>query len=114
MVRLQQFLGHRLIDWNPGVSVRLSVRPESFSNLDLIWCVGRPRPDMRISVTSIRSKIKVKVTELPKLRKLHFSRSISSAVLAWNSKLMVGGDSIGLDLQLLAARFSNFVLGKVS
>jgi len=96
------------------VSVRLSVRPDSFSHFDLIWCVGRPRPDMRTSVTSIRSKVKVKVTELPKLRKLHFSRSISSAVLAWNSKLMVGGDSMGPGLQLVGARFLNFLLGKLS
>ena len=48
----------------------------------LIWCVGRSRPDMRISVTSTRSKVKTKVTELTKLQKLHFSRSISCAVLA--------------------------------
>jgi len=47
-------------------------------------------------MTSTRSKVKFKVSEHPKLRKLHFSRSISSAVLAWNSKLMVSGDSMGL------------------
>jgi len=41
--------------------------------------------------------------EFPKLRKLHFSRSISSAVLAWSSKLMVVGDSMGPGLQLLGA-----------
>ena len=85
-----------LVDWNSGV--RPSVRPQSFSDFHLIWCVGRPRPHMLTSVTSTRSKVKVKVTELPKLRKLHFSRSISSAVLAWSSKLMVGGDSIGFGL----------------
>ena len=45
---------------------------------------------MRTSVTSIRCKVKVEVTKLPKLRKMYFSRSISSAVLAWSSKLMVG------------------------
>ena len=46
---------------------------------------------MRTSVTSTRSKVKVKVkvTELPKLRKLHYSRSLAFAVLAWSSKLMV-------------------------
>jgi len=54
------------------------------------------------------------VTELPKLRKLHFSRSISSAVFAWSSKLMVGGDSMGSGLQLVRARFSNFLIGKLS
>jgi len=41
---------------------------------------------MRISLTSTRYKVTVKVTELPKLRKLHYSSSISSAVLAWSSK----------------------------
>jgi len=67
---------------------------------------------MRTSVTLTRSK--VKVTELPKLQKLHFSRSISSAVLAWSSKLMVDDDSIGPGLQLVRARFLNFLLRKLS
>jgi len=44
---------------------------------------------MRTSVTSTRSKVKVKVTELLKLRKVHFSRSNFSAVFARSSKLMV-------------------------
>jgi len=69
---------------------------------------------MRTSVTSTRSKFKVKVTELPKLRKVHFSRSISSAVLPWSSKLMVVGHSMGPGLQLVGARFLNFLLGKLS
>ena len=43
---------------------------------------------MHTSVTSTRSK--VKVTELPKLRKVYFSRSMSSAVFAWSSNVMVG------------------------
>jgi len=81
--------------------VRTSTK--SFSNFDLIWCVGRPQPDMRTSVTLTRSKVKVKVMELPKLRKLHFSRSIFSATLAWSSKLMLGDDSIGPGLQLVRA-----------
>jgi len=67
---------------------------------------------MRTSVTSTRST--VKVTELPKLRKLHFSRSISSAVFTWSSELMVDGDSMGAGLQLVGARFLNFFLGKPS
>ena len=100
-----------LVDWNSGVSVRTST---SFSDFHLIWCVGRPRPDVRTSVTSTRSKVKVKVTELPKLRKVHFSRSISSAILAWSSKLMVDGHSMGPGLQLVGARFLNFLLGKLS
>ena len=108
------FLGHRLgdglVDWNSGVSVRTSTK--SFSNFHLIWCVGRPRPHMLTSVTSTRSK--VKVTELPNLRKVHFSRSISSAISAFSSKLMVGGHSMGPGLQLVGARFLNFHLGKLS
>ena len=101
-------------------SVRPYVRPsvrtstKSFSDFHLIWCVGRPRPHMRTSVTSARSKVKVKVTELPKLRKVHFYRSISSTISAWSSKLMVGGHSMGPGLQLVGARFFNFHLGKLS
>jgi len=96
--------------------VRPSVRTstESFSDFHLIWCVGRPRPHMRTSVTSTRSKVEVKVTELPKLRKVHFSRSISSAISARSSKLMVDGHSMGPGLQLVGARFLNFHLGKLS
>jgi len=63
-----------------------------FSDFDLIWCVGRPPPDMRTSMTSTRSKVKVK------LRKLHCSVSISSVVLSCSSKLMVDVDSMGPDL----------------
>jgi len=97
---LSIFLGHRLgddlVDWNSGVSVCPSVptSTKSFSDFHLIRCVGRPRPHMHTNMTSTRSKVKVKVTELPKLRKVHFSRSISSAFLAWSSKLMVGGHSM--------------------
>jgi len=93
---------------------------------------------MHTSVTSTRSEVKVKVTELPKLQKVHFSRSISSAVFAWSSKVMVGGDSTGpqrirgfttmryinlrftylltllTGLQLVGARFLNFLPGKLS
>jgi len=69
---------------------------------------------MRTSVASTRSKVKVKVTELPKLRRVHFSRSIFSAVLAWSSKLIVDGHSMGPELQLVGARLLNFLLGKLS
>jgi len=98
------------------VSVRPSVRTstKSFSDFHVIWCVGRPWPHMHTSVTSTRSKVKVRVTELPKLRKVHFSTSISSAVFAWSSKVMVGGDSTGPGLQLIGARFLNFLPGKLS
>ena len=112
--------GDDLIDWNSGVSDRLyvclsvSMSTKSFSDFDLIWSVGRPRPDMHTSVTSTQSKVTVKVTELPKLRKLHFSRSISFAVLTWSSKLMVGGNSMGPGLHLIGAQFSNFLLEKLS
>ena len=87
---------------------------KSFSDFHLLWCVGRPRPDMRTSMTLTWSNVKVKVTELPKLRKLHHSTSVSSAVLAWSSKLMVCGDSMGSGLQIFGARFLNFLLGKLS
>ena len=78
--------GDDLVHWKSGVSVRPYVRSyvrtstKCFSDFILIWCVGRPRPHMRTSVTSTRST--VKVTELPKLRNVHFSRSISSAGFA--------------------------------
>jgi len=69
---------------------------------------------MHTSVTSTRSNVKVKVTDLPNLRKVHFSRSMSSAGFACSSKLMVGGHSMGPGLQLVGARFFNFFLGKLS
>jgi len=87
---------------------------KSFQFWSNLVCVCRPWPHMRTSVTSTWSKVKVKVMELPKLRKLHFSRSISSAVLAWSSKLMIGSDSMRPGLQLVWAWFSNFLLGKLS
>jgi len=64
-------------------------------------------------MTSTQSKVKVKVTELVKLRKLHFCRFISSAVFAWSSKLIADSDSMGPDVQLIGARYSNFLLGKL-
>jgi len=67
---------------------------------------------MRTSVTSTQSK--VKVTDLSKLRKLHFSMSISSAVLMYSSKLMADGHRMGPGLQLVGAQFLNFLLGKLS
>jgi len=110
--------GDDLIDWNLGVSShRTSIRTSTksfFSDFDLIWCVGRPRPDMRTCVTSARFKVKVKVMEVPKLQKLHFSRSVSSAVLVWSSKLTVVDDSMGPGLQLVEVRFSNFLPEKQS
>ena len=89
---------------------------ESVSDFAQIWCVGRPRPDMPTRVTSTRSKVKVKVkvTKPLKFRKLHFSRCIFSAIFAWGSKVMVGYDSMVPGLQLVEARFSNFLLRKLS
>jgi len=87
----------------------LSVRPppKGFPNLNVIWSVGKTRPHMRTSMTSTWSgvKVKVKVTELLTFRKPHFSGSISSAIFAWTSKLMVGGDGMGPGLQLVWAHF---------
>jgi len=67
---------------------------------------------MHTSMTSTRSKIKV--TELLKFRKLHFSSCIFSAILAWSSKLMVDYDNMGPSLQLVGARFLNFLLSQLS
>ena len=47
--------------------------------------------------------------KLTNLQTLHFSRSISSAALACSSKLMVVSDSMGPGLQLVGARFLNFL-----
>ena len=105
--------GDDLVDWNSGVSVHPYVH-KKFSDFDLIWCVGRSQPDMCTSMTSTRSKVKVEVMELPKLRKLQFTRSISSDVLAWSSKLMLDDDSMGPGLQRVGAQFLNFLLGKLS
>jgi len=96
-----------LINWNSGLSVCPCTK--SFK-IDLIQCVGRTGLYVCTSVTSTQSKVKIKVTELPKFRKLHFSRSISAALLAWSSKLMVDCDSIGPSRQLFGARFLKFLL----
>ena len=98
---------HRLGDGPNRSSIGSHVRPsvrtstKSFSDFARIWCVGSPRPVMLTSVTSTRSKVKVKVMELLKLRKLHISRSISSAFLTCSSKLMVDSDSMAPSLQLV-------------
>jgi len=54
-----------------------------------------------------------KVTELLKFLKLHLSMSVSSAIFAWSSKLMVDYDSMESGVQIVGARFSNFILGKL-
>jgi len=97
-----------------NVGRRPSVRPstKSFSHFDLIWCVGRPRPDMRISMTSTRFKVTIKVTGLLNFPKLHFSKSISFAILTWRSKLVASYDKMEPTLQLIGARFLNFIISK--
>ena len=102
--------GDDLITCHSGVSVRTSTK--KFSDFDPICCVLRPGADMRTSVTSTPSK--VKVAELMKFQKLHFSRSVSYAIFAWSSKLMVDGDSMGTELQHIGAQFWNFLVGKLS
>jgi len=99
---------------HPSVRTSVSMSTKSFflQFFDVIWCMGRPRPDMHTSVTSTWSK--VKVMGLLKFRKLRFSRSISSAILAWSSKLMVGNDIVGSGLQLFGAQFLNFLQRKLS
>ena len=102
--------GDALIDLMLEVmSVLPSVRPSTkfFFDFDLIWCVGRPR-QYATSVTSTQSKVKVKVTGLLNFRKLHFSRSTCSAILAYSSKLMVDDDSMPPCLQLDCADFRIF------
>ena len=81
------------------------------NNINIVPQQVFSRPDVRTSVTSTRFKVKVKVTELLKLRKLHCSTSISSGVLAWNSKLTVDWLQYSImepSLQLFGARFLNF------
>jgi len=51
---------------------------------------------------------KVKLTDLLKFRKLLFSTSISSAILACSWKLMVDYDCMGPSPQLFGIRFLNF------
>jgi len=45
------------------------------------------------------------LTKDMKFQKLHFSKSSSSAILAWSSKMMVHLDSTGPSLQRVGARF---------
>jgi len=53
--------------------------------------------------------------ELLKLRKLHFSRCMSSAIFTWSSKLMADRDMWDpCSLHLVRARFLNFLVRKLS
>jgi len=85
----------------------------------MVGHAGCPTRTVYADLTLTRSKVKVKVTEHSNVQKLlitalHISRSISCATFAWSSKLMVAGDSMGPGLQLVGARFSNFLVGKLS
>ena len=62
----------------------------------MVGHTGSPTRIVYADVTLTRSKVKVK--ELLKFRKLQFSRSISSAIFAWSSKMTVDGDSMGTGL----------------
>ena len=73
---------------------------------------GSPTRLQRVNMTLTR--FKVKVTARLKFQKLHFSRSISYAISAWISKVMIDHSSTGPSLQLVGARFSNFPLRKLS
>ena len=77
-------------------------------DLDQLCAPVWPRPDPRS-----RSRSQSFWTS-ENCRKLHFSRPISSTILAWSSKLIVDHDSTGPILQLVGARFSNFILRKLS
>jgi len=79
----------------------------------MVRCTGSPTCTVHAHMTLTRST--VKVTELQKFRKLHFSRSVSSTSLAWSSKLMVDYDNMGPSLLHVGALFLlNFLLSKLS
>ena len=69
-----------------------------------------------VDVTLTRSQVKVKVMDHLNFRELslHIFTSISSVTFAWSSKLMIDIDGMGLILELVGARLSNFLLGKLS
>ena len=71
---------------------------------------GSPMCIAHTDVTLTWSKLKVKVTDLVKFRKLHFSMSTSSAILSWRwrSQLAVDYDSMEPGLWLFRARLLKF------
>jgi len=73
--------------------------------------VGRPRPDVQqCDLDPIQGQGPGHGAS--EVLKIALSRSISSAILAWSSKLMVGSDSMGPGLQHARARLSNILLAK--
>jgi len=84
----------------------------------MVGHAGGPTGIVNADMTLTLSKVKVKVMGLVKFRKFLKislrSRSISSAVLAWSLKLIADHHSMGPSLQLVGARFSIFLLRKLS
>jgi len=77
----------------------------------MVGHAGSPTDIVYPDMTLTRSKVKVTwLLKFQKCRKLHFSKSISSAMSAWRSKAMVDYDSMRPTLQLVRAQFSNFLL----
>ena len=70
-----------------------------------------------VGMTLTQSKVKVKVTEHLNFRQLPTTAHFHVYLLRRfrvKLKLVVGGDSMGPGLQLVGARFFNFLLGKLS
>jgi len=80
----------------------------------MVGFAGSPICIVHVDLTLTGSKVKIKVIELLKFQRLYFSRSVSSAILAWSSKLMVDYDIMGPSLQRVRAQFLNFLLIKLS
>ena len=77
--------------------------------------MGRPRPDMHTRVISTRSKVKVKVTELLNVPKValfyvYLLRHFGGKLKTYHDD----NDSMGRSLELVGARFLNFILRKIS
>ena len=73
----------------------------------MVGQVGSPTCIVHADMTLTQSKVKVKVTGLSNFPKLHFFRSLSSAIL-------VDHDSMGPSLEPVRAQFLNFLLRKLS
>jgi len=101
--------GSDLVDWKSGVSVQTSTK--SFYDFDLIWCVGRPRPicapvwprpDLRSRSRSFRSCKNCTFLGLSLLPLWCAAHNWCLSVIVWPG------------LQCIWARFSTFLLGKLS
>ena len=74
----------------------------------MVGFAGSPICIVHVDLTLTGSKVKIKVIELLKFQRLYFSRSVSSAILAWSSKLMVDYDIMGPSLQRVRAPIFKF------